>query len=81
MGERVHALFTRPAARRPAVTATVLPAPASQPPGQRPGIGGATRERCACGHVVGTTAEVWQELRGGHLRAYCPGCVQIGGDR
>lgn len=76
MGERVRNLFTAPTSRRsPAVTATALPAPAAKPaPGSLPGVGGATRERCACGRIFGTSAEVWQELRGGHLRAFCSGC-------
>jgi hypothetical protein len=55
----------KPLVRAPAPRATAAPLP---------GIGGATRGRCACGHVVGTTPDVWQELVGGHLRAFCGGC-------
>ena len=79
MASRVHALFTRPA--RPAQP---LPeAPARKPLVRSRGaaepvvaaVGAATRDRCACGHSYGSGPEVWQELRGGHLRCFCGGCA------
>lgn len=84
MASRVHALFTRPtpSARRAPVVATRLPAAPVQTPVQAPahlpGIGAATRDRCACGAVYGTDPGVWQELRGRHLRACCAGCCGPG---
>jgi len=84
VGERVHALFTRPSpsARRAPVSATRLPAAPVQAPVQAPahlpGIDAATRDRCACGAVYGTDPGVWQELRGMHLRACCAGCFGSG---
>ena len=85
MGSRVRDLFTRRApsqplpeapARKPAVQATALPkAPVAAV--VRPGLGNvSTRDHCACGSFYGSGPEVWQELRGGHLRCFCAGCAR-----
>lgn len=76
MGERVRNLFTRPARREPVVATKLPAAPAVATP--KPGLGNvSTRDHCACGRWYETgDGQVWQELRGGHLRCFCAGCAR-----
>jgi hypothetical protein len=72
----VRELFTRPARREPVVATKLPAAPVVAAPVARVGVGGvSTRQHCACGHSYGSSPEVWQELRGGHLRCFCGGCA------